>query len=61
MLAEIFPQFELLTLPSFFYGLIGSAIYGWFVALVFVFFYNLWAVIARLITGDASRASAAAR
>lgn len=51
LLADLFPQFELLTLPSFFYGLVASAIYGWFAAIVFVFFYNLWGAIARVITG----------
>lgn len=51
LLSTIFPQFELLTLPSFFYGLIASALYGWFVAVVFVFFYNLWGAIARVVVG----------
>lgn len=51
LLATIFPQFELLTVPSFFYGLIASAIYGWFVAIVFVFSYNLWGGIARVVFG----------
>lgn len=51
LLATIFPQFELLTLPSFFYGLGASALYGWFVAFVFVFFYNLWGGIVRVILG----------
>jgi hypothetical protein len=51
LLATIFPQFELLTLPSFFYGLVASAIYGWFIAVVFVFFYNLWGAIAGVVTG----------
>jgi hypothetical protein len=52
ILADLFPQFELLTIPSFFYGLIASAIYGWFMAAVFVFFYNLWGWLARMIAGD---------
>lgn len=51
LLSEIFPQFNLLDVPSFFYGLLLSAIYGWFVAVVFVFFYNLWAPLARIISG----------
>jgi hypothetical protein len=42
LLTNIFPQFRLLDLPSFVYGLILSALYGWFVAAAFVFFYNLW-------------------
>ena len=36
LLTNIFPQFRLLDLPNFFYGLILSAIYGWFVSVVFV-------------------------
>ncbi len=51
LLIDIFPQFKLLDAPSFFYGLIASAMYGWFVAVVFVFFYNLWAPLARVISG----------
>ncbi|MFZ5616707.1 MAG: hypothetical protein ACOZAA_05220 [Pseudomonadota bacterium] len=51
LLLEIFPGFELLNLASFFYGLIASALYGWFVATVFVFFYNLWAGVVRIVSG----------
>lgn len=51
LLATLFPQFELLTLPSFVYGLVASALYGWFVAIVFVFFYNLWGGIVRVVVG----------
>lgn len=60
LLTTIFPQFELLTLTSFLYGLIASAVYGWLVAAVFVFFYNLWGTIARLVAGgkDAQRVGA---
>jgi hypothetical protein len=50
-LGEVFPQFELLTVWSFIYGLAASAVYGWVVARVFVFFYNLWIDLARAITG----------
>ena len=50
-LIELFPGFELLDVPSFFYGLIASAFYGWFTATAFVFFYNLWAGVVRLISG----------
>ena len=46
LLADVFPQFELLTLSSFIYGLVASALYGWIVAAVFVFFYNLWIALA---------------
>jgi hypothetical protein len=31
-----------LDLPSFVYGPIASMIYGWLVAIIFVFVYNLW-------------------
>ncbi len=51
MLADIFPQFTLLNVPSFVYGLIASAFYGWVVAVVFVFFYNLWPSVVGLISG----------
>ena len=50
-LTEIFPQFKLLDVTSFIYGLAMSMIYGWFVAAVFVFFYNLWPSFASLILG----------
>ena len=52
LLTNIFPQFRLLDLPSFVYGLILSAIYGWFVAVVFVFFYNLGPAFARIVAGE---------
>ena len=42
LLPAIFPNFTLLTLGSFVYGLIASAVYGWIAAIIFVFFYNLW-------------------
>jgi hypothetical protein len=51
MLETIFPGFKLLDFPSFCYGLVMSAIYGWFVAIVFVFFYNLWPRLARTLFG----------
>lgn len=51
LLFDFLPGFKLLDAPSFFYGLIVSAIYGWFVAVIFVFFYNLWAGVVRLLTG----------
>jgi len=31
-----------LTVGSFIYGFIASGVYGWIVAITFVFFYNLW-------------------
>jgi hypothetical protein len=41
-LPAIFPNFQLLTIASFIYGLIASGVYGWITAIIFVFFYNLW-------------------
>jgi hypothetical protein len=58
ILGELFPQFELLTPPSFFYGLMMSAIYGWFIAAVFVFFYILWEGIARIVSGGSGVSAA---
>lgn len=51
VLADIFPQFEILTVWSFIYGLVASMIYGWIVAGLFVFFYNLWIELARVFAG----------
>jgi hypothetical protein len=50
-LTQIFPQFNLLDVPSFIYGLVLSMMYGWFVSATFVFFYNLWPRVAGLISG----------
>jgi len=46
ILTTIFPNFTLLTLGSFIYGLVMSMFYGWAVAIIFVFFYNLWPTFA---------------
>ncbi|MBY0509780.1 MAG: hypothetical protein K2P94_06470 [Rhodospirillaceae bacterium] len=51
LLLDIFPQFALLDVFNFFYGLIASAIYGWLVAATFVFFFNLWPNLACIIFG----------
>lgn len=51
MLETLFPGFKLLDVPNFCYGMIMSAIYGWFVAVVFVFFYNLWPRLAHAVFG----------
>jgi hypothetical protein len=51
LLTDIFPQFQLLDVVSFIFGLIMSAIYAWFVAVIFVFFFNLWPHFAHLIWG----------
>ena len=42
LLPMIFPNFTLLTIGSFIYGLVAAMIYGWIAAIIFVFFYNLW-------------------
>jgi len=51
LLTDAFPQFRLLDLPSFIYGLVLSGIYGWLVAAIFVFFYNLWPSLLWLAEG----------
>ena len=40
---KLLPGFTWLSWPSFFLGLIESAAYGWYVALVFAPLYNLFA------------------
>ena len=57
LLGQIFPRFELLPLWSFLYGLVASAIYGWIVSAVFVFFYNLWIAVARAANGSPKAAA----
>jgi len=52
LLPAIFPNFTLLTLGSFIYGLVASGIYGWIVAVTFVFFYNLWPTLAAILFGQ---------
>ena len=52
LLPAIFPNFTLLTIGSFIYGLIASAVYGWIVAIIFVFFYNLWPNLAGAFLGQ---------
>jgi hypothetical protein len=52
LLPAIFPNFTLLTVGSFIYGLIASMIYGWVAAVIFVFFYNLWPSLASLLFGQ---------
>ncbi len=49
LLPAIFPNFTLLTIGSFIYGLIASMFYGWIVAFIFVLFYNLWPSIASMV------------
>ena len=55
LLTYIFPGFKMLDVISFIYGLMASAVYGWFMAVVFVFFYNLWPAIARVVYGSEIR------
>jgi hypothetical protein len=49
LLVDIFPQFKLLDVTNFIYGLIASGVYGWIVSAIFVFFYNLWPSVARIV------------
>ena len=51
VLPAVFPNFTLLTIGSFIYGLIASMIYGWIAAVIFVFFFNLWPTIAAQLFG----------
>ena len=51
LLLAIFPNFTLLTVGSFIYGLVASMIYGWIAAIIFVFFYNLWPAVAAALFG----------
>jgi hypothetical protein len=41
-LMAVFPGFKMITVGSFMYGLAASMIYGWAVAIIYVFFFNLW-------------------
>lgn len=52
LLPAIFPNFTLLTIGSFIYGLIASMVYGWIAAIIFVFFYNLWPRVAAVAFGQ---------
>jgi hypothetical protein len=52
LLPAIFPNFTFLTIGSFIYGLIASGVYGWVVAITFVFFYNLWPTLAVALLGQ---------
>ena len=52
LLPAIFPNFTLLTIGSFIYGLIASGVYGWIVAIIFVFFYNLWPDLSAALFGQ---------
>lgn len=49
VLAALIPSFKFLDVANFCYGMMMSAIYGWFVAATYVFFYNLWPKLLRVI------------
>jgi len=48
----VFPYFTFLTIGSFICGLVASGVYGWTVAITFVFFYNLWPVVVAYVFGQ---------
>ena len=51
-LSMVFPCFTFLTIGSFICGLVASGVYGWTVAITFVFFYNLWPVVVAYVFGQ---------
>lgn len=57
MLTAIFPDFQLLDWGNFFYGFIASAVYGWVISAIFVFFYNLWPALAAIVTEKSTGSS----
>ena len=48
----VFPYFTLLSVGSFISGLVASMIYGWIVAIIFVFFFNLWPQLIAAVPGQ---------
>ena len=52
VLLSIFPGFELLDIKNFIYGMLMSAIYGWFISATYVFFHNQWPRWIRLVAGN---------
>ena len=52
LLPAIFPNFDLLTVSRFIYGFVASMIYGWIVAIIFVFFFNLWPQLIAAVPGQ---------
>jgi hypothetical protein len=52
LLSAVFPYFTLLSVGSFIYGLVASMIYGWIVAIIFVFFFNLWPQLIAAVPGQ---------
>jgi len=57
LLPAIFPNFNLITLGSFIYGLVASMLYGWIAAIVFVFFFNLWPQVVAAVLGPRTGAA----
>ena len=52
LLLAVFPNFNLLSVGSFIYGLVASMIYGWIAAIIFVFFFNLWPQLIAAVPGQ---------
>src|SRR5215510_15944897 len=57
LLPAIFPNFNLITLGSFIYGLVASMLYGWIAAIVFVSFFNLWPQVVAAVLGPRTGAA----
>ena len=51
LLLAVFPNFKLLTVGSFIYGIFASMLYGWIAAIIFVFFFNLWPQLTAAVVG----------
>jgi hypothetical protein len=51
ILPTVFPGFKMITVGSFIYGLVASMIYGWAVAIIYVFFFNLWPQLVAAVIG----------
>jgi hypothetical protein len=51
LLPTVFPGFKLITVGNFIYGLVVSMIYGWAVAIIYVFFFNLWPHLVAAVLG----------
>ena len=51
ILPTVFPGFKMVTVGNFIYGFFASMVYGWAVAIVFVFFFNLWPQLVAALFG----------
>jgi hypothetical protein len=49
VMLSLFPQVELLTGPTFLYGLVCAVVYGSLIAAIFVSFYKLWPHLAAFV------------